>query len=801
MIIQHLKRTWRNVRANKATNFLNIFGLSIGIACAGLIFLWVEDELKWDAHHIKKENLYDVRVNQTFFGSVYTMGSTPRPMAAAMKKDFPGIVNTARMSDGDQEVLLSDGNKKLYAKGRYADPSLFSMFTLPFVEGNAASAFSELYSIVLTQKAAIRFFGSEKEAVGKVLRMNNEKDFKVTGVLKDIPPNSTIQFEWAAPYEISMVQQREKWGESDADRWNSYGPHTFVELAQGVKVADVNKQLHNYISAKNPEQKSTSFLFNIKRWHLYDEFANGLQTGGGQIEQVRLLSVIAWLILIVACINFMNLATARSEKRAREVGVRKVLGSGRKQLIIQFITETMIASAAAGVIAILLIAAALPSFNDLVGKQLAIHPADSAHIFFLLSIIFICGILAGSYPSLYLSSFKPAIVLKGLKVKGSGASLIRKGLVVTQFTVSIVFIITTIIVYRQIQHVKNRDLGFAKDNLVEIHMQKDFANVFPVIRKDLLSTGVVQNAAMADHEVIEGGNTDDRFKWQGKPENSQVALTHRVVSPEFISVAGIKLLEGKDFDGNSPANNTNVIISESLARLLGTGSAVGKIIQSPRGMPMGEFKNVTVSGVVEDHVYGNVYGTPGPMIYFCAKPEYGYLLYARIKPNSNLTQALSKIEKVIQKNNPEYPFEYKFVDDQFNTKFKNESMTSKLSAVFAVLSVLISCLGLFGLAAYMAESRVKEIGIRKVLGASVANIARLLSKDFVLLISLACLIAFPLAWWIMSGWLNNFEYRVTIGWWIFALAGLGAIFVALATISFQAIKAAVANPARSLRAD
>jgi len=419
-----------------------------------------------------------------------------------------------------------------------------------------------------------------------------------------------------------------------------------------------------------------------------------------------------------------------------------------------------------------------------------------------LIILFVCGLIAGSYPSLYLSSFSPVAVLKGGKMKTGRASFIRKGLVVTQFAVSVVFIISTIVVYSQIQHVKNRNLGFNRNNLIEISPQHDISKNFLLIKNDLLSTGLIENAALADHSTLYGGDTDDRFKWQGKSQDNKVGIAHRNVTPEFISTSGMEIMEGNDFSNNTASETSNVIINESMAKMMGTESAVGKIIQSPRGNADGMFTNMTVIGIVKDYVYGSVYaGKVGPLIIFCMPPEFQNVIYARIKPQSGAEQALAKIAEVMKKDNPAYPLEYKFVDDQFNQMFKNETLTSKVSTIFASLAIIISCLGLFGLATYTAERRVKEIGIRKVLGSSVVGITTLLSKDFLKLVAIACLVAFPVAWSIMNNWLLNYEYRIEIHWWIFLTAGITALLIALITISFQSIKAALANPVKSLRTE
>lgn len=793
MLKSFFKTTMRSLWKSKGYSFLNIFGLAIGIACAGLIFLWVEDEVTFDDMHTKKDNLYALRVNMKYGDNTFTNASTPHMMGVTITDEIPGIANTCRSADQNWSALFSTGDKKLYAEGLYADGSLFTMFTVPFIKGNAKSAFTQLYSVVLTEKAAKKFFG-DGEAMGKTLRMDNKQDLVVTGIVKDMPANSSLQFEWVAPIEFAFRQ-----GIYDGG-WNSYGPVTYVELNNKANLQAINKQLYNYIHGKDASQNTHAFLFPMRDWHLYGEFENGKQTGGGRIEQVRLLSVIAWIILFIACINFMNLSTARSEKKAKEVGVRKVLGSGKKRLIAQFIGDALVMALFAAFIALLVILLTLPGFNQLTQKKLSISILHPQHITALLAIVLICGLVAGSYPALYLSSFNPITVLKGLKIKTGSAAFIRKGLVVLQFTVSVVFIISTIVIYKQVQYVKNRQLGFNKNMLVEISMQHDVSPIFSVIKQHLLSTGVIENAAMADHSMLYGGDTDDSFEWQGKTLGSSIGISFREISPEFINTYGMHIKEGRDFTTNTTAEGTNVIINQTLATLLGKGSAVGKIVQSHRSEDSAR-NNLTVIGVVDDYMFGNMYENPGPALFFCRKPRFDCFVYARLRQPTDVAGAIAKIETVMKRDNPAYPLLYRFVDDQFNDMFTYEVQMSKISAVFASLAIVISCLGLFGLAAYTAERRIKEIGIRKVLGASATGLAGLLSKNFLQLVGVSCLVSFPIAGWIMHNWLQQYQYRIAMGWWIFVLAGLAAIIIAAGTVSFQAVKAAMANPVEALRAE
>jgi putative ABC transport system permease protein len=796
MIKNFFKLTLRNLFRNKTYSFLNIFGLAIGLTCAGLIFLWVEDEMHFDQFNTKKDRLYFAMVNAKFDAGVFTHGSTPGVMGPAIQQEIPGIANTCRTSENETSLLFRIGEKLVYASGKYAEPSLFSMFSLPFVEGNPKSAFSQLYSLVITEKTAKKFFGNEKNILGRTVRVDNKQDCVITGVLKDIPQNSSLQFDWVAPFQIWY--QQSPW----AYEWSNNCLSTYVELKSGADPATINKQLYNFVQKRASTSIGHVFLFGMNNWHLYGDFDNGKPTGSGFVRYVRMFSIIAWIILLIACINFMNLATARSEKRAREVGVRKVLGSDKINLVFHFIGEALFMAALSACIAVLMMSLLLPSFNLLVQKTLVLNVFSPLHLSALFIVTLLCGLIAGSYPSLYLSSFNPVFVLKGIKLKTGSAALIRKGLVVLQFTISIVLIIATIIIYQQIQHIKSRDLGFDKDHLIEINMQGDMASHFSAIKQDLLGTGVVHRVALADHTIIYGGNNTDNISWPGKAPG-KVLISWRSVDVDFFSTAGMKVSDGRSFESTDTVNydkaaiRSNVIVTQSLAKLMGKGSAVGKSLFSENDSSL----RVTIVGVVDDYVYGDLYGKPDPVVFFCTAPRFENTMYIQTKPQTHPDQVLAKIEAVMKKDNPAYPFQYTFVDDQFNQSFQSEMLISKLSRVFASLAIIISCLGLFGLAAYTAERRTREIGIRKVLGASVSGIAGLLSRDFILLVLLASLIAFPIAWWSMHNWLQNYQYRIEISLWIFIAAGMAALVIALITISFQAIRAAVANPVRSLRSE
>ncbi|MBV9963730.1 MAG: FtsX-like permease family protein, partial [Parafilimonas sp.] len=582
--------------------------------------------------------------------------------------------------------------------------------------------------------------------------------------------------------------------------WGNNCLSTYVELKPNVTPSSVDKLLVGFIQKREPKANAVPFLFTMNDWHLRNEFDNGVQTGGGRIEYVHLFSIIAWIILMIACINFMNLATARSEKRAREVGVRKVLGAGKSNLVFQFIGEAIFMAILSAVFAVIIMSLVLPAFNLLVQKQLTLGLNNPVHIAAIIAITLVCGLIAGSYPSLYLSSFNPVFVLKGLKLKGNSASFIRKGLVILQFSISIILIVSTIIIYQQIQHVKNRSLGFNKNNLLEINTNDEFTKNYELIKQDVLGTGVVQNVALSDYTALYGGNNTNGLMWEGKPVNSRVLVSNRGVSPGFMDTYGLKIIKGRDFviTDSISSKRVNILITQSLEKLMGNESAVGKTLHW-EGDTSGTVLNIV--GVVNDYMYGDMYGRPDPVWFYCPEYKNTYEMYVRLKPNTDVETGLKKIEAIIKKDNPSYPFTYQFVDDQFNQMFQNEQLISKLSRVFATLAIIISCLGLFGLAAYTAERRTKEIGIRKVLGASVSGITTLLSKEFLQLVIISCIVAFPISWWMMHNWLQNYKYRIEISWWIFLAAGISAVLIALITISFQSLKAALSNPVKSLRTE
>ncbi|NEN24284.1 FtsX-like permease family protein [Cryomorpha ignava] len=784
MLKNYFKIAFRNLWKQKGYSALNIFGLAIGIACASLIFLWVQDEVSFDDYFANKADLYKIKTFLADKNSINTYDATSGLLAANLSADIPGVENSARSSVISQK-LFSINEKNLNAKGNYVDPAFLDMFELKFLKGSPSTAFNQLYSVILTQNLANRIFGSTDNVIGKSVKINTEKEYVVSGIIEDLPDNMSFEFEWLLPFKV--YEQENNW----LEYWASIGVNTYAELEPKTDITAINKTLYNYISTKHKGSIMKMSLYPMSRWRLYDTFENGKEITG-RIKYVKLFSLIAWIILIIACINFMNLSTARSQKRAGEVGIRKVLGAGKNRLIFQFMSESIITALIATLLAVLLIYISLPFFNILVEKELLVNFFDPLHLSSLLSITLLCGVISGIFPAYYLSSFKPVKVLKGLKIKEGSARWVRKGLVVAQFSVSVILIISTILIYQQIQHIKDRNLGFDKEHLVYASVNGNIQKNFDPIKNELLQSGFVDNVSMSTNTPLDKGSSAANFSWQGKNPENQVMITYEGVTPDYLKTMGISVKTGRDFYANTDADSTNIIVNQAFADVVGNKNIVGSTIQW-------ENEPLTVVGVVNDFVYNNLYEKSSPLVLYASAS--GNYLNIRFKRNTDLANALPALKNIMAQNNPSYPFEYKFADEQFEKSFKTETLIGELAGIFAALAILISCLGLFGLAAYTAEQRTKEIGVRKILGASVQGLTASLSLDFLKLVGLSCIISFPFAWWIMDDWLQNYAYRINIDWWVFAIAGLAAVLIALLSVSYQAIKAAIANPVKSLRTE
>ncbi|HVU94767.1 MAG TPA: ABC transporter permease [Puia sp.] len=795
MFSNYILTTLRSLRNKPTYSLLNMAGLALGIACATLIFLWVEDEVTWDHSVADSKHIYWTRLNMPYNGTITSFDNVPGVMAPEAIKTIPGIRYAVRLTNNERR-LFTVGEKLIYENGTFADSSYFQLLKIPFLKGNPSGCLRLKHSIVLTESTARKFFG-DTDPMGKTLLMGNSINYTVTGIVPDFPENVTLHFNWLAAWEDYTDEL------SWLTTWGSFGRPMILELEPGADPNSIANKLTAIIRPKDMAYARVNMLlWPMKDWHLYNHFVNGKQDGGS-IKFVRLFSLIASIILFIACINFMNLATARAGQRAREVGVRKTLGALKQSLISRFIAESLLLAFLSVIGAVLLVVLALPAFNDLVGKELVFHPFTTSHLIGLVTIGIGCGLLSGSYPAFYLSSFNPVTVLKGLKVHArGGAGFIRKTLVTTQFVVSVALIICTIIIYQQVRYVKDRDLGFEKQNLLYLDVQGKMAEHFDGIRNHLMATGVLDNVALSFSPPLQmwSGTDNQHFIWEGDDMNSKEFITRTIVTPGFIATSGLKIVAGRDFYPNAAVDSTSVIINESLATLMGKAGKAGNqviMFDGQNRVP------ATIVGIVNNFVYNDMYAKPAPMYMTCNPKDFSYChsIDMRLRKGTTASDAIAKITAVIKADNPGYPVEVKFADEQYDRLFRDESRIGKLAGLFASLAILISCLGLFGLAAYTAEQRTKELGIRKVLGASVPGLTGLLSREFLQLVGLSCLIAFPLAAWTMNGWLASYAYRTPIHWWVFAAAGLGALGIALLTVSFQAVRAALANPVKTLRSE
>jgi putative ABC transport system permease protein len=790
MIRNYLAILIRGFRKKPLYSVLNIAGLAMGIACAAFIFLWVEDENGYDHQYPKHDRLYSIRMNLEYLGKIESYNNTPWRLTEAIRPAIPEITNLTRVSF--ERDLFHTAAKSTYEPGLCVDTGFFSMLQPVFLKGNAA-AFTNLHTLILTARMAAKFFGTA-EPVGKTLRVNNEQDYTVIGIVKDPPASVSLTYEWLAP--IQTLYEANQWLSS----WSNYAINTLVELRPGADADRISSQITTILRPKDRlYTKASCMLWPMNDWHVHDQFANG-HPEGGRIIFINIITSIAWIVILIACINFMNLATARAGRRALEVGVRKTLGAMRRSLILQFILESFVMSFVAVILAVYLVYIFMPVFNTLVDKQLNVEPFEGMHLAALMGIGVFCGLIAGSYPAFYLSSFDPAAALKGqLMGPSGGAGLIRKGLVVLQFTFSVGLIVCTVILYRQLQYLKARDLGYDKAHLLYAGIDGDMAGHFNALRTDLLRTGQVADAAMSRSAPLEIWNniTSDQLTWPDAGPGKKVQIFYESVSPEYFSTMGLQLKQGRNFYADIKADSGDIIINETLAAIIGNAAHIGGFVTYNHQYAL------RIVGIVKDYLFDNVRDGVAPLLLTCnpeRKGNYDFL-EVRLKPGIDLSTGLAKTVDLLKRYNPGYPVDYQFVDQHFAEIFICETRISRFAGIFSALTILISCLGLFGLAAYTTERRTKEIGIRKVLGASTAGLVRLLSKEYLQLVTLSCLIGFPLAWLFTEHWSQTHTYRAPVHWWIFALTGATAIGIALLTVSFLAIRAAMANPVTTLRTE
>jgi putative ABC transport system permease protein len=796
MFRNYLKIAWRALGKNRASAIINIGGLAIGMAVAMLIGLWILDELSFNKGIKNYNTIAQVMQNQTFNGEVQTWGSQAMQLGPELRNHYGSNFKHVVVSSFTNDHLLTVGDKKLVKPGDYVEPDITSMLALKMLKGSHAGL-TDLNSIMLSGSLTKALFG-DADPMGKIVTLDNKLPVKVTGVYEDLPDNSSFSnLHFIAPFQL-MVKS-EKFVEGNVNWGNSWF-RVLVQIAgnttmQAVSAHIKDAKLKGVLKAGDDDDrfKPELFLFPISRWNLYGDFKNGLPNGG-RIQYVWLYGTIGLFVLLLACINFMNLSTARSQKRAREVGIRKTIGSLRWQLIGQFFSESLLVVLMAFVIAIALAQLALPFFNEVAGKKMTLKYDNPFFWFLCIGFCLITGLIAGSYPALYLSSFKPVKVLKGTFKLGRFATIPRKVLVVVQFTVSVMMIIGTIIVFRQIQFAKNRPIGYNTNGLISIPVKTNaIRNHYNVFRNELLQTGAVAEVAGSESPVTNVYVTNSGYNWNGKDPQmtddfSTVAITH-----EFGKTTGWQIVQGRDFNKELVSDSNGLIINESAVKYMGLKNPLG--VQVLRGD-----EHYTIIGVVKNLVMQWPYGKVRQMFFFMGYDRIGFVTI-KIVPQAGVNDALSKIQAIYKKYDPDNPFEYKFSDQEYAKKFGNEERIGKLAGFFTLLAIFISCLGLFGLASFTAEQRTKEIGVRKVLGASVFNVWRLLSKEFFILVNVSLLIAVPVAYYFMHNWLQDYTYRTDISWWVFVIAGVSALVVTLLTISYQSIKAAFMNPVKSLRTE
>ena len=795
MFRNNFKTAWRSLITAKSFSIINMAGLTIGMAGAVLILLWLQHEISFDRFHANKDNLYEAyALTSNTDGHPRAVNNTSQPLGPALQKGYPEVVAATRCSNVTGFLLTANNKSIVDINGCVVDPSFLQMFSFPLQQGSQQQQLQNVYSITITEKLAKILFGKEN-AVGKIIRIDSVDNFTVTGVLKDLPSNTRFDFEYLLPWAYF-----DKLGHgfaTETENWLSNNTSNFVLLKPNTNIEAFNEKIKN-ITRQHTGRNDvwTNFLFPLSQWHLYADFENGKPVGG-RIQTVRVFGMIALFILLIACINFMNLTTARAEKRAKEIGIRKVAGASKTSLVGQFIAEAFLMAAMAGAIALLILQLALPSFNNLINTQLAIPYGNIYFWLCALGFILLTALLAGSYPAFYLSSFTPVSIFKKQFKKTNAVISPRKFLVVTQFSFAIVLIISTMVIRNQVIYAENRDKGYANNGVIQVNFVGDIDKNYALIKQELIGKGIASGVMKNMTGLTNGGDHTWGLRWPGEnPEDTNTTITLYSADAGLLSTTGMHLVEGRDIDINKyPTDSFSVILNETAVKLMDFRNPIGQIISDPyNGI------NLHVVGVVKDFITGSPYA-PIPPVVIEGPGSWFTTMHIKLNPAHNTADNLAMAERVFKTYNPAYPFDFQFIDQQYAGHFENEQRAKTLAGLFASLAIFISCLGLFGLSVHIAEARVKEIGVRKVLGASVGNITKLLTTDFVKLVIIAIVIASPLAWYAMNQWLQGYQYRIQIHAGVFIEAGAIAILIALATVSFQAIKAALENPVNSLRAE
>ena len=783
----------RNLRRHKGSFIINLVGLSTGLACTLLIYLWVMDELKFDKFHSNGKRLYQVMEVSTENGNVIVHEGTQGPLAEAMAKDLPEVESAVSVMAMDKfgiKVPLRAGEKIIKSSGLFAGQDFFRMFSFKLLKGNADQVLDSKESIVLSEKLATSLFGSPEDAMGKNIDweiMGKKLQARVTGVFDTPPSTNSMNFDFAFTFDIlyyDIAPNMQKW-------WNE-GPSTYLLLREGTNVDQFNVKIKDFIRKYLGGTIYTLFVRPYSSGYLHGKYENGVQSGG-RIEYVKLFSLVAVFILLIACINFMNLSTARASRRLKEVGIKKAVGSTRRALVFQFLSEAIFMAFLSLIAACLIVATVVPVFNNITGKQLNLQP-DPQLIALALGITLVTGIFSGSYPAFYMSGFDVISVFRGKMRKSIGEIMARKGLVVFQFTVSLVLMIAVAVVYDQIDYAQSKNLGYDRDNIIQFEKEGTLNQNPQAFLAELKKVPGVKNAAMMQQTIVQndGGASTYGISWPGKTEKDLVDFVIRAVDFGVLETLGIQMKEGRSFSHKYGGENDKVIFNETAIEIMGLKNPVGtKVILWE--------EEKTIAGVVKDFHVSSFHEKIAPMV-FMYSPERTSTIIAKMESGKE-RETVAGIGKLFKSFNPGYVFEFNFLDETYQEQYVSEKRISVLSRYFAALAIIISCLGLFGLASFNAEVRTKEIGIRKVLGASVSNVMMMLSKDFIRLIIISMLLAFPLAWWSMNEWLNSFAYRVNIRPVVFAIAGFSMILLAILTVGYQSIKTALMNPVRSLRTE
>jgi putative ABC transport system permease protein len=788
MLGNHFKIAWRNLARGRVFSIIKILGLAIGIASALLLFLWIQNEMSFDLYHKKKDRIYLAWSQSPYEGRIETWPATSMLLGPILNTSYPFVEATARQNDV-LSFLFHVGNKHMESRGMLTDSSFLNIFDFPLVYGDQNKALSTPRSLVITESFAKKLFG-RTDVMGKAIRIDSTSDFMVTGVLKDLPNNTQFKFEWLGPWSY---MNEVHWMKED---WSTSYIRTWVLLKPGANEQIANARIKNLVAEHSDDVKFETFLHPLSKEHLWDRFENG-KPSGGQIKIVRLFWLIACFILLLACINYMNLSTAKSLKRAREVGIRKMAGARKSSIVRQFLVESILVALLAGFIALLLVEPNLKWFNALTEKRLIVPYGNPYFWLSFLGFIMVTGILAGIYPAFYLSAYKPIKVLKGTFQSVNALVTPRKVLVVLQFTFAITFIICTLVIYRQIKYGQQRDVGYDQKNLAFVYMKGDVNTKFNAIRNDLMNSGAITSITRSNSPITDTWNGDDSYEWEGKkPGSPKFGAGLYFTDQDFAKTFGLKIIKGRDINAERyPADSTAILINESAARIMGFSDPVGQVIKN-------RDCNWHIVGVVRNFLTSSPFSSFYPLVIHGPGPQYWFgTMSFRLNAYRPVASNIKSIGAILKKYNPDNPFDLYFAEQTNSQKFTGTKKVDSLAFIFASLAIFISCLGLFALAAYMAENRTKEIGVRKVLGASVASISTLLSKDFLKLVIISFVIASPIAWWAMTGWLNNFEYHIRISPWIFIVTGAFSILLAIGTVSFQSIRAALANPIKSLRSE